>query len=217
VKTTPLLKVTRPSEDGYIIVMQLLISDVNNIKRNLNIAVDNSSTVLYLTPGAIRDMNFNPLNFSEPLQVTNFYQDTRQPVLLSFNLDMDSNLLTLTFNETIRVPTLNITQLTLQANTTVNLTDLTTYRTLEFGIPLTTDDTLLQIMLLPADTNYIKTYTDLVTDRSNTFIAITELAIQDMNGNPITSIPTDAAFQVDNFTADTTPPILVSYELDSNI
>lgn len=96
-------------------------------------------------------MNANELNFTEPLQVRIFSEDTRPPVLVSFDLDLDSNLLLLTFNETIRVQTLNVTQLTVQDNSTVDANETFTFRTLEFGEsqPNSSDDTVLVIELHP--------------------------------------------------------------------
>ena len=143
-----------------------------------------------------------------------FYEDTRSPVLVSFDLDMDSNLLLLTFNETIRVNTLNITEITIQDSAELNETDPTSFRTLEGGEAITDDDTVLIISLHANDTNYIKRYTNLATNESNTYISFSNLTLADMNGNPVTSIPATNATQADAFVPDTTSPFLVYYRLN---
>jgi hypothetical protein len=206
-----------PSSDDYIIVVQLSIDDVNNIKRDLNLAYDENTTHLVLTEIAIMDMNENTLNFTEPLQVTNFTADSRSPVLVAFDLDMNSDLLVLVFNETVRVPTLMIGEITLQDNVTVDVGDSNSspsYHTLGFSSPLNLDDPTISIHLHPDDINRIKTYDNLASSSNNTFISMTMLALADMNGNYLTEIPSYAAERVRMFVRDTTPPVLVYYELD---
>ena len=135
-------------------------------------------------------------------------------MLVSFDLDMDLNLLLLTFNETIRVNTLNVTEITIQDSAELNETDPTSYRTLEAGTAITDDDTVLIISLHADDTNYIKRYTNLATNESNTFILFNNLTLTDMNGNPVTSIPATNATQAAVFVPDTTSPFLVYYQLN---
>lgn len=203
-----------PSENDVIVIIQLGVRDVNNIKRNLNIAVDVSSTLLYLETSAIRDMNANQLNFSQALQVQTFFADTRSPFLVSFELDLNTNVLILTFNETIRIQTLKITAVTIQDSSTLNFSDTTTYRNLQDADTLTSDDTVLPIQLQPLDINYIKTFTNLATSVSNTFISLTNMTITDMNENPLSPVPFDSALQVSNFTADTTDLIMHAFYLN---
>ena len=203
-----------PSDDNYIIVIQLDIEDVNNIKKDFNLAVSNYSTHISLSSTAILDMNANLLNFTEPKMVSNYQEDTRSPILVRFDLDMDSNELILTFNETIWVDTLNITEITIQDSMELNSSDTVTFRTLQLGVPLNEDDIVLVVSLQPEDTNYIKTFTNLATSENNTYISLSELGIKDTNGNPITSIGPENATRVFNFTADGTNPELVQFELD---
>ena len=205
-----------PSDDWYIIVVQLDIDDVNNIKRDLNVATSDITTNLLLTESAILDMNENELNYSDPQQVLNYTADTRPPILVSFDLDMDSNQLTLVFNETVRVPTLAINQITLQDAEVLSLADANSseYRSLQFSAPITTDDPVVVIQLHPDDANYIKTYTNLASSANNTFLSLTSSAITDMNNNSVTAVFSLNATQVTKYTPDTTSPVLVSFELD---
>ena len=203
-----------PSDDNYIIVIQLDITDVNNIKRDFSVAVSEASTNLLLSSYAILDMNANPLDFTDPEMVSFYQNDTRAPILVSFNLDLNASELILTFNETIWVDTLEVTEITIQESAELNVSDPTTFRTLEQGVALTEDDTVLVISLQPVDTNYIKTYTNLATHENNTFISFSTSTLTDTNGNQVTSISSSNATQVTNFTRDETSPRLVQFELD---
>ena len=135
-------------------------------------------------------------------------------MLVSFDLDMDSNLLLLTFNETIRVNTLNVTEITIQDSFELNNTDPTSFRTLEAGVAITDDDTVLIISLQANDTNHIKRYTNLATNESNTYISFSNLTLADMNGNPVTFILETNATQAAAFIPDTTSPFLDYYQLN---
>ena len=146
--------------------------------------------------------------------MSRFYEDTRSPVLVSFDLDMDSNMLLLTFNETVMVNTLSVTEITLQDHPEMNETDPNSFRRLQGGPAITDDDTVLIIALPISDVNYIKRYTNLATNESNTFISFSNLTLTDMNGNPVTSVPADNASQVAVFTPDTTSPFILYYELN---
>ena len=203
-----------PSHDDYIIVIQLDVTDINNIKKDFNVAVSEDSTNLFLTSYAILDMNCNLLNFTESKIVRSYQNDTQAPVLISFNLDLNSNELILTFNETIWVDTLEIMEITIQDNVSSNFSNPATFRTLELGVPLTDDDPVLVVSLQPVDTNFIKTYTNLATSESNTYISFSNLTIIDTNENSVIGITAENATQVLNFTADETAPYLVQFELD---
>ena len=206
-----------PSDDNYIIVVQLDIVDVNNIKRDLQLAVDNTTTYVSHTPLAISDMNGNMLDFSSPLQVSVFTEDSRMPVLVAFDLDMDSDLLVLEFNETVAVDTLMISEITLQDAANVTLDDNTTVRsrTLQSSFHLNVmDDPTVVIHLHPDDINYIKKYDNLASTVNTSYISVTINTILDMNNNPITEVSPMEAQLVRTFVRDTTSPVLVYYELD---
>ena len=206
-----------PSDDDYIIVVQLDITDVNNIKRDLQLAVDNTTTYLSHTPLAISDMNGNMLDFSSPLQVSVFTEDSRMPILVAFDLDLDSDLLVLEFNETVDVGTLMISEITLQDAANVTIDDNTTVRSRAFQSSFhinAMDDPTVTVHLHPEDINYIKKYDNLASSVNTSYISITINTILDMNDNPVTEISPLEAQMVRTFVRDTTSPVLVYYELD---
>ena len=206
---------TSPSEDDYIIVVQLDIDDVNNIKRDRNLAVSNESMLIYLSPVAILDMNRNPLNFTQPLQVRVFTVDTTPPVLVSFDLELNTNVLTLVFNETVSISSLMVTEISVQDSVSVNESDYNAVRFLEGGIPLSLiDSTIVEISLDSSDTNYIKRFINLATSPENTYLSLSNQTVLDTNDNMVTAILASNAVLVRNFTEDSTSPFLLSYELD---
>ena len=205
-----------PSDDDYIIIIQLDIDDVNDIKANLDLVVSNETTLIHLAPDAILDMNQNELNFTELLQGT-FFPDTISPILVEFDLDLDSNILTLVFNETVLVSSLNVTEITILESASINESDTTggTLRTLEAGLRLTAENgPVLEVELLANDTDYIKRFVNLATSSNNTYISLSNTTVTDTNGNPVTTISRDSALRVLRYTEDVTSPMLVLFELD---
>jgi len=144
-----------------------------------------------------------------PLQVATFVNDSTNPMLFGFNLNLTSEILTLMFSETVRVATLDVRQITLQ---NVLMTEF--WQLLAGQVLTTTDDTVVEIKVDTRDLNEIKVRTDLATIENNTFVSVTGRLIQDMNLNwndPISPIqPT----RVSEFTADFVEPELVSFDLD---
>ncbi|XP_065888524.1 uncharacterized protein [Dysidea avara] len=199
--------------DSTVIIVQLDIDDLNEIKWLRDLAVSINSTYIMVESHLIDDMNRNDINIIEQenaLQVTLFEEDYVLPELVSFDLDLNADLLSLTFFETVQVDTLNITYLTFISG--INMFGNETQYTLTGGMPTTNDSTVLNITLNKIDSDFIRFYDDLATNENNTFLILDTYAIQDMNANPINY----TAIQVTNFTEDRVNPILMLFNLDVN-
>ena len=159
-----------------------------------------------------------------------------RPELISFDLNLSQDVLTLRFSETVRAGTLNATQLTVvsrQLDVFLTSTSVSgsgsgdgssdgitpiviTNYTLTGGVnlPLTRDSTELQLQLTFEDRNEIKRLTDLATSPRNTFVSITANFIEDMNANLIRPIEPSSPLNVTTYTPDLTPPFLLEFDLD---
>ena len=134
-------------------------------------------------------------------------------MLQSFELDMDTGALVLTFSEAVNANTLDPTQVTLQdsaSSTTVTLMLSNATTTTSSNGPVIT-------LQLQSDTDRIKASTELATSRVNTYLSLTATAIQDISGSPVVPVPPSNALPVSIFTEDTTPPELLSFTLDLDI
>jgi len=94
-------------------VIKIGLSDLNEIKRLMYLATSNATTYLQLTEYVIRDTAGNMNLPANATQVTRFSPDQTRPELLSFDLNLSQDVLTLRFSETVRASTLNPTQLTI--------------------------------------------------------------------------------------------------------
>ena len=72
----------------------------------------------------------------------------------------------------------------------------------------------IHIPILPLDLNTIKINTELATEQLNTFVLFSEDVAQDIDGRNVTGIATENFTMVENYTTDTSGPVLLSFTLD---
>ena len=226
---------TTASDPGYTIAVNLTQDDLNEIKRNRDIATNVNTTYITITANLLSSyggvnvegvpppgLNVRSIVDEEGLQVQFFTDDTTDPVLVSFDLDLTAEVLSLTFDETVRAPTFDFTEIVLQSERefVANLTTqfrLTRRSTLgEQTNSSREDDKVITIELGFEDRNDIYRLTDLATDSLNTHISFSNLTVQDMNGNFVEPVPDSDAASVRVFTQDRTEPSLVRFDLDMN-
>ena len=199
-----------------VIDSALTTDDLNRIKQLDQLAISNETTYISINDNAAFDLSPN-LNALLPVQtqrVDQYYMDITDPKLLEFHIDLTKEILTLVFDETVEITSLNIPQITLQSsnlNTSVSMYDL-----YDSALITTQDDTVLQISLSTMDLNTVKLDPYLCTRQTNCYISLTEDAIQDMNMNSIQEISSNNATKVANFTEDLVPPELDDFDLDMN-
>ena len=190
-------------------VLTTLIFDQSLNEMKAYYAMDSSGATAYIrfVEGAFLDTNSNSVGV-QTIQGT-VVMDESLPQLEAFNLDLNVGTITLNLNEVIDISSLNIAG---SLSLLRELSDVHPY-TLTGGIIPVRNNLVIMISLLKTDLNAIKAMTNLATNASNTFIAINEMLLQDLNGNAV--VPT-VALPVSAFIEDTTPPTLVFVHLDLN-
>ena len=201
---------------GYnsLLTVDLGEGNLNFIKALIDLATSPSNTYLSLNTSVVQDTSGNAYsNTTAVYSVNLFGQDVQDPVLESFDLNVDSATLTLYFSEAVNVKSLDVRGITLQHS----------IDSVEFSVVLdmsfSSSDNLptIDITLMPFDLNEIKSIPELATDQNNTYLSISAIAIQDMSGRSVVTIfPTDAK-QVSMFFQDSTGPQVDKFlELDMN-
>ena len=210
---TPLLKLTggtAVSTENTVAIVSLLAKDLNALKKETGLGTTRSNTYLTVTLGLIKDVAGNELEARTAVKSSSVVNDITSPNLVSFNLDMNSNTMTLSFDETVNSSSLSGQYFTLQ-----NLAGGTTETyTLTSGSSSSADGTKVTFVVAVADINEVKAKTGLAIDKDSTFLSLNPDAILDMGGNTVTEIAVSAAKQVTNFTADSSKPVLVKFDVD---
>lgn len=206
------------SPDWFGITINLGDDDMNTLKKLVHLAIDNSSTFISLSNKSVSDMNANSVDLvsaDHAVRVTHFTPDTTNPLLVSFDLDVNFGNLTLLFTETVNVSTLHFTFITLQ--NTQDVSQSTEVVKLTGGQQVTLDnDLMIQFNLSTDDLNLLKKLTDLGTSDNNTFVSVLEGTVLDMNRNNLTAIVGSLGRQVRSLVNDTTPPQLVDFDVNLN-
>ena len=195
------------------------IDDLNEIKAR-GIAQDNFTTWLILSDITVRDMSVFTLpvvpliSGVSTANVDTYTADMTGPVLFNFTLNLTSETLELTFDETIDIFSINITQFTLQNTSSEPL--LSTHTLTQANSPVLVYNPVVTIQLADYDLNEMKRFTDLGTNTENTFLSFTEEAIADRADNLVSPRSTNdalmAAFVYDDFRR----PMLLEFEFDLN-
>ena len=203
----------------------MLEHDLNSIKGLGNLAVSLNSTFIAITDGIVQNREGKPslaINSTSPLSASMFVPDATQPELTSFDFDIDAGLLVLTFTEpVIQTP---IISYGIRLHTNVSTPEPTFYLSFVDEPPtgnVTSSpghlprDTILMLSVPSFVLSHLKI--DSVTD-GHTFnhLSANEGIVQDTVGNPSIEVSATSALKVTVLTLDSTPPMLVSFDLYLN-
>ena len=140
-----------------------------------------SDTYILLEPFTLLDTSENELlsvPIDNAIRARLIVQDTANPQLTSFSLDLDAGILQLVFSEVVPANSLDLSQFTLLDS-----------RLPTSNIPLTstplnvTDSDVIDVILSDFDLNRIKGNPYIATDENNTYLIITAMAITDFSSN----------------------------------
>jgi len=159
--------------DDTVVEIQLSSSDLNYIKSIPFLATSTMNTYLRVENYTVADMNSNlvvKIINGRAIQVGNFTEDDQRPVLVAFDLDMNTGMIHLTFNETVNTSSLVVEQVTLQSDLfeTENTTQLV-FDSLSGTGSNSSDWPIITITIGEDDLNEIKRLSDLAISAETTY------------------------------------------------
>ena len=204
-----------PSPDGNVLNIYLSYVDLNEVKLHQSLCTSITNCIPAFTSQFVSDLAGNLVialtpQLSQPFET--FVADTTSPVLVSFDLDLNTGVLILWFSEPVNANTLDPTQVTLQ-NAIIATVDLT----LSNATTTSSGNGPVIVLQLQSDADRIKTSTDLADSITTTYLSFTASTIQDLSGNAVVPVPQFYALLALYFIADVTQPELVSFSLDMDI
>lgn len=223
---TPPVAVTIPVTGGVVVtsevyseVIQLYITQdvVDALNSDPRIALTAGNTFLTIRADAVvdtRGLGNLPISSSFAL-AGGFSFDSGPPLLETFSLDLEQNILYLTFDESVSSSSFDPTGFTF-----INEPSLAvevSYALTNGSLPLETGpggNRTLVVPLSEEDTFNLKAIPSLATETVNSYLTVAQDAISDIYTNGIQQIGALEAVQASMYTADTTPPILFSFSLD---
>ena len=198
--------------DLHSVDFTIHLADLNMIKALPCLATMLSNTYLTIGSRFIQDMNNNyiyPISNSSALRADIFILDNSNPQLTFFDLDLNSAILTLRFDETVNLSSLLLSRLILS-----NSTNIFQYPfiVLSGGYFDTSDSPSVSVILTSNQLDNLKINKYLATHKNNTFLSIFTTTIRDMSMPPNTVIPN--SLQVRVLTLDFSRPKLVMWYPD---
>ena len=188
------------------IVMKLDLDDLSALKTNPDIGLVPSQTFLSASEGSVADLyGFNATALS-PIRVTSLIQDTAPPQLLSFDLSLVNNSITLTFNEPVNFTSFDETVITLQSSA-INASEALT---LTGGVLNLDRDYVITVEFNAGDLFNLNIETDLCSNSTNCFITALAGLVRDITGNYYTE--DSIGLLVTSFVIDTTRPFLLKFD-----
>ena len=187
--------------------IRLSSHDLNQIKSRQSIV---QSPYLRIMMGAVMDSEGNRILDTIPTEVTLLIQDTTEPELQNFELDLNMGSLSLTFSEALNTSTVDIGSLLLQStpNAMVGITYQLTNST-----PVDAIDSTLTISLSDSDLDEIKLRE---VFRDDVFVSFTPAFAEDLAGLSVEPVQNVSARPALSITADSTPPELLGFVLNLN-
>ena len=201
---------TRPISTA--ILLELIDTDTNTIKALTNLLTDATNSFISFPSSLVHDMHYNPISPVSPSAaraISPLTPDTTDPVMYKFDLDLNTGLLLLYFDETVDLSTLSVSSLSLLSSSGTSSPTLV----LSDSVPSSTG------LLLEVSVSIGNKELDLLKQRDicltpdSCFLSVGTAFLQDTNSNPISQIPVSAPLPVTEFIPDTTQPVLLSFNI----
>ena len=196
------------SSKQKISMMLLTENNINDIK----VAKGSANTFISIS-SIITDVSIDknpavPISLLDPLQVSTYTPDEVPPMLVSFNLDLSNDRLTITFDEPVQTSTVMLSLLKLQNNAS----DTAYSRQLSGGSVMETANAsrVITIALAMSDIRALKLNSDLASNVNNTYLVIANNSFTDNAGNMIIEITSS----VSDFIDDTVRAELLSFGIN---
>ena len=197
-------------ENVRTIIYNITIEDLNAIKKIRGLASRKNNTYISFFSDGIYDMaglNLTEIPATEGKQVKLLIPDTSNPQLLSFTLNLTTEVLCLTFDETVSYESLVLSRFAIQSSADSDSISLSESSTVSEN-----DSTIIYIYLSRQDLNRIKLDTSIAVNLTTTQLVVSEAAIEDMSKQK-------SIYQVLNasdFYPDTMKPQLETFLFDLN-
>ena len=201
-----------------VVSVNISSGDLDRIKLARTLAI--STTTVFLTVGAnfvtdVAGIKAASIASGVATAPTSFVNDTTRPTLVSYDLDMRSGTLNLTFSEPILASSLKVAGSTITLQSSADIVSGTQLRPVaNASITPATNGRILTLLLGSADTNAIKTISNLATSQRNSFLALRQDVLTDMAGNALVAVPSTNARAPRFFTSDSQPPVLRSFDMN---
>ena len=204
------------------IMIFLSFDDLIELQAIPRLAADRETTYISIASGIVCDNAGNssleiPIAFA--MQASSYVPDITPPVLFSFDLDLDTNRLILTFGEYVMLSmnaTLFVNSGMAFGGIALQSDSNATRFTESVSVPIVSFAMNTTVITFNLDLYRVKEIRSqgLAFEYNSTFLVLDSGVVLDANSNPNIPIMSANAVPVHSLTPDTTSPVLVSFALD---
>lgn len=188
-------------------LISISFDDLNNILASTDLCTSTADCFIVVISGLAEDRSGNVIaTTSLPVEISSngLVEDTISPGLISFDLDLNSGVISFTYSEPVNISTINTTALTFEASAV--------FYTLHDGAitRVSNQSTIFDLSLTLIDLNQVKFV--YFQDPGNMTLNLSSTFVRDFNGNPSLSLGSLQPIQI---IPDMVPPQLLS--INNNI
>ena len=193
--------------------IDLLVTDLNILKQTTGLASAGANTYISFTSGLVEDMNRNPvvaLGMQEAEPAIVFTEDETSPRLLTFSMDFNSGVVTIVFDETVNLSTVDPSAITFHDGSGESIQrshTLSNSTVLDFGLFTST-----RLQLGVEDLNELKRLR-ICTEETVCYLTCSNTLVRDtaLNSNQNEPIISTSARLAESYIPDTTDPRVMAY------
>jgi hypothetical protein len=203
---------TVTSDNGLLINVRMTKEDMDNIKTQQGLATNLGDTHVAITDQLIADMNGNRVvrvPEANARKAATYTKDKTRPSLNSFDLDMDTQVLTLSFSESMNASSLDVSSIVF-----FNAKEKAgnEHYTLTEGVTSTANVPVITVKLSRTDFDALSALPELCSNKTSAVLYISGGTILDMANNAVHAIA--KGMEATTHTADDTKPYLESFNLN---
>ena len=206
--------------DDSLLAVRVTLTNTDRVQIKLMplLATVRGNTYIFLGQNAIQDTvgNVNslvPISRAVQLNPGGYRADVSPAVLVGFQLDLNSAMISITFDDVVTSSSIDPTALTLQ-NKGSSPTALLTLSS--SSMPVNGNSDRISILVSEEDVLHLKLDLDLATSAANTYLSIDSSFATDIENRPVAVIPPSLALPLlsSSFVPDTTAASLSTFSLD---
>ena len=218
--------------NGEELTFEFEAESLNRLKANPRVCTSQADCWLTITSGFITDMSGVGVaelldgyrNFSR--YSVSFVDDTTGPLLVDFALNLTSRYLVLTFDEPVETDSFNVSGISLQGSSSIDVSNDTLYYRLTDGSTLVFSSSVITeggvevwILLSSDDVNGLQSRTSVATSTDTTYLTLDSSTLVDLSysRNPAQEIPTSDSKKASVFVPDLAHPSVVTFDLNLDL
>jgi hypothetical protein len=206
------------ADPATTVKFKVAVSDLDALKLLPTLATEAGNTALLLKEGVVNDMNGNPAKaVTTALDNPTYNADSTPARLSEFDLNMNTGVLTLTFDEPVKASSFQGKFVTLQSTRQYDADTESWTLTSSNVVTGTKNGRVIPVQLSVEDKRMIQQLDTLATNVSTTFLVATVQTITDMTGsNGLSPVRATDAREVTKYDRDETAPKFVGLAVDMN-